>query len=222
MQDQPPINWLTVTLSVIGGTVTALTTLIWQIYKTSRSTRSRQEIRQIEDSRTERRDLYQELKDAQREIKELTNQNQLLAITVAKLEFQLSLRQQEPTPKRKQSFRILCIDDERAFWPLLRAAIETDTACVYAFDFAATFADGLQLLESILPSLILLDINLPCIDTLEGLVRLRALYPDVPVIVISGDNTKGLEAREKGATGFLSKPFRAEILVAAVRRALGL
>jgi len=70
--------------------------------------------------------------------------------------------------------------------------------------------------------LVLLDYQLPDGNGLEALRDLRALRPDLPVIIMSGisDPRVAAGARAGGAAGFLAKPLRAADLDRTVREAL--
>jgi putative two-component system response regulator len=76
------------------------------------------------------------------------------------------------------------------------------------------------------PDLILLDINMPGGTGIEVLKRLRvsSKTQQIPVIVVSGDETVTTEAtaRELGALDFLHKPVDQQKLSDAVSRALGM
>jgi len=70
---------------------------------------------------------------------------------------------------------------------------------------------------------VITDIFMPNCDGLETLGRLRAEYPDLKVLVVSGGGVRRREsgylftAREIGANAVLSKPFENEALLGAVR-----
>jgi len=66
------------------------------------------------------------------------------------------------------------------------------------------------------------DIRMPRVDGLELLARVRAIDPDIPVILITGhaDVPMALGALRNGAFDFLTKPFAADHLIGSVRRAL--
>jgi CheY-like chemotaxis protein len=76
------------------------------------------------------------------------------------------------------------------------------------------------------PDLILLDINMPGGTGIEVLKRLRVSNKtqQIPVIVVSGDETATTEAtaRELGALDFLHKPVDQQKLNDAVNRTLGM
>ena len=67
-----------------------------------------------------------------------------------------------------------------------------------------------------LPNLVLLDINLPVMGGIEMLKVIRAdeSLRQLPVIVLTTDETKKGEALECGANGFLMKPVREKDVVA--------
>jgi two-component system C4-dicarboxylate transport response regulator DctD len=66
------------------------------------------------------------------------------------------------------------------------------------------------------------DVRMPGMDGIELFRRLRALDPDIPVIVISGhaDIAMAVEAMSEGAYDFIAKPYSTERLVETLRRAV--
>jgi DNA-binding response OmpR family regulator len=73
------------------------------------------------------------------------------------------------------------------------------------------------------PGLIMLDIMMPGISGLEALVELRERHPEVPVLMVSASTVRNAarEAVEKGAAGFVLKPFDPEDLMRKVREIVG-
>ncbi len=67
------------------------------------------------------------------------------------------------------------------------------------------------------PDVIVLDLNLPDVNGLDGLIRLRATVGDVPVVVVSSlaDNRVIGAALRAGAVGFVPKHARREVFKAA-------
>jgi len=67
-----------------------------------------------------------------------------------------------------------------------------------------------------------LDINLPGLDGIEALQRLKAMpaLADIPVIMVSADATSDTQARAQraGCQGFLVKPFMLEELLDVLNR----
>lgn len=83
---------------------------------------------------------------------------------------------------------------------------------------------GLEMARKLRPDLILLDLFLPHMDGFSVMRNLNedVFTQDIPVVVISAwptaDNRK--RVKEAGACGFVTKPFRAEDLVAVIRNSL--
>jgi putative two-component system response regulator len=78
-----------------------------------------------------------------------------------------------------------------------------------------------ELLNNVVPDLILLDILMPETDGFEAMRLLKddARYSDIPVIFLSGQNDAATEARglEMGAVDFISKPFSEPVLLNRVK-----
>ena len=86
-------------------------------------------------------------------------------------------------------------------------------------------ADGQEALAAVrqeIPALILLDLQMPRMDGMELLRRLRRDGVEVPIIVITahGSIEKAVEAMKEGAYDFLPKPFDPQHLEIVVRKAL--
>ncbi len=88
-------------------------------------------------------------------------------------------------------------------------------------DVFAMGEDGFNHFERSSPDMVLLDLDLPDVDGIEVLKRVRA-QSFLPLIVISGmiNQKKQVMALEAGADDFLAKPFALDELVARVRALL--
>jgi two-component system nitrogen regulation response regulator NtrX len=116
--------------------------------------------------------------------------------------------------------RILVIDDEVGIRDSMRRTLEYQG---YQFVGAATGQEGLALIERDPPDLVFLDIKMPGMDGLEVLERIKAANPAVPVVMVSGHGTaqNAFEARDKGASGFIEKPFSEPVLLERIQKELG-
>lgn len=111
---------------------------------------------------------------------------------------------------RKQlpdGFKILIADDHPLFRGALRQALQgvgDDPEIVEAGDFDQAKQ---LLLETEDVDLVLLDLRMPGASGLSGLVSLRGIVPNVPIIVVtaSDDNDTIRRSLELGASGFISK-----------------
>lgn len=116
---------------------------------------------------------------------------------------------------------ILIVDDEEMVRLVMKAVLSyRGYKIVEATDGSHLF-DVLPALAT-LPDLVLLDVDMPRLNGWEALQRLKAEWPALPVLMLSGGavDSDSVRARERGATGFLSKPFKNEQLVQLVRRTL--
>lgn len=68
--------------------------------------------------------------------------------------------------------------------------------------------------------LILLDLNMPGMDGLNGIVKLRNNHPDIPVVVVSAEENKSvvLQAITYGAVGFITKSSDSAQMADALRQ----
>ena len=96
---------------------------------------------------------------------------------------------------------------------------------VLGIEAQASYGSGpaIKLLETITPPLILLDVNMPGVDGIEVLARIRKekRLADVPVIVITSDDQPETKQRvmRGGATAMLLKPATLDALENALKEA---
>ena len=115
--------------------------------------------------------------------------------------------------------RILVIDDDAGIRESVRRTLEYQG---YQFVGAATGPEGLALIERDPPDLVFLDIKMPGMDGLEVLERIKTSNPSLSVVMVSGHGTTqtGFEARDRGASGFIEKPFSEAVLIERVQKEL--
>src|SRR6266702_1987659 len=120
---------------------------------------------------------------------------------------------------KTENHRVLIIDDERPVLMTLEALLNRHG---YHVDTAGTASQGVKLLKSNLPSLVLLDLQLPDAHGLEMLDRIKTELPDVQVIILTAHDTlsNAIESIKRGAYHFISKPYAPEELLSLVEKAL--
>jgi two-component system NtrC family sensor kinase len=115
---------------------------------------------------------------------------------------------------------ILVADDN----PEMRQAIE-ETILNPAGYTVRSVGDGmsaLSLAHELEPDVIITDHLMPSLTGIELIRRLHMEMPHIPVILITGEGSEDLaiEALRSGASDYITKPFKAEQLLAAVGRVL--
>ena len=114
--------------------------------------------------------------------------------------------------------KILIIDDEESNVRLLAMSLRGDG---YGVVTALSGEEGLEVFKEASPDLVLTDIKMPGMDGIEVLQNIKALDPNVEVIIITGhgDIDNAIEALKFGASDFINKPVRDKVLAVAITRA---
>lgn len=116
---------------------------------------------------------------------------------------------------------ILIVDDHPVFRFGLRALIGAESDMQIVGE-ATTGAEALAIATGQPLDLVLMDINLPDLNGLEVTRRLRSLYPEMRVLVISMlDDATVFQALKAGACGYVLKGASGEETVRALRAAAG-
>jgi len=130
-----------------------------------------------------------------------------------------STGQRRSADMKTGNHRVLIIDDERPVLMTLEALLKRHG---YHVDTAPTASQGLKLIRSKSPTLILLDLQLPDADGLETLDRIKTEVPQIQVIILTAHDSlhNAIESIKRGAYHFISKPYAAEELLSLVEKAL--
>jgi DNA-binding NarL/FixJ family response regulator len=123
--------------------------------------------------------------------------------------------------KSNSTRRVLIVDDH----PMMREGLaqlidhEPDLCAAHQADNAA---QALQMISADLPDLVLLDISLPDKNGLEVIKDVHALYPTLPILVVSmHDETLYAErVLRAGGTGYIMKQEGGKKLMLAIRQVL--
>src|ERR1700726_2610754 len=115
--------------------------------------------------------------------------------------------------------RILIIDDERPILLTLEALLGRHG---YDVETSGTASQGLKLLKTKSPALVLLDLQLPDAEGLQTLDEIKAEFPGTQVIILTAHDSlhNAIESIKRGAFHFISKPYAPEELLSLVEKAL--
>lgn len=118
----------------------------------------------------------------------------------------------------ENKFMVLIIEDEKNIMDFLNAILLSND---YQVRKAKTGKEGLSIMTSYNPDLILLDLGLPDIDGLDVLKQIRK-WSEVPILVVSAREQarEKVEALDLGADDYITKPFHTSELLARIRTAL--
>lgn len=113
---------------------------------------------------------------------------------------------------------VLLVDNE----PLIRVVL-AEVLRQNGFDVrtAGSGTEAVELAHLVPPALVLVDVQMPGLSGWDTLDRLRQERPSLPVLMMSGADFYE-EALARGATGFISKPYRPIDVLRDVRAALNL
>ena len=122
--------------------------------------------------------------------------------------------------EKKSTNKILVIDDEIDMTRAIRLTINVQEPGWQVTE-ANSGAEGLSLLDSVKPDLVLLDLRMPDLTGYEVLKRVRQ-FSAVPVIILSvkDDELDEVKALEEGADDYIVKPFGHLELLAHIRSVL--
>ena len=135
---------------------------------------------------------------------------------------------EEPEPSRVSgphglpARKVLLVDDEDSLRRVVKDLLERDG---YIVSEARDGVQALDQVDRVGPDIIVLDLNMPGLDSYGVLSHLRSrpATADIPVIVLTAKSDEDNEVRvfELGADDFLTKPFRARALSARLEAVLG-
>ncbi len=113
---------------------------------------------------------------------------------------------------------VMIVDDEEGIRESLSLIIEDDYDAVTA----SSGEEAVRVAKETAPDLVLLDIWMDGMDGIQTLQELKKLYPDLPVIMISGHANieNAIKATRMGAYDLLEKPLSLDKVILTVQRAL--
>lgn len=114
--------------------------------------------------------------------------------------------------------RILVVDDEKVIRDGCRRVLADNN---YDVICAENGQDAMLMFETERVDIILLDLKMPVMSGEEVLEQAFGLYPDIPIIIITGHGTidTAVECMKKGAYDFITKPFQIDQFLLTIKRA---
>jgi two-component system chemotaxis response regulator CheY len=107
----------------------------------------------------------------------------------------------------RRTVKLMIVDDSNIVRRRIERSQQFDD-----LEVVGTAANGIEALELARrtdPDLVTMDLTMPQMDGIECITQLVRLKPEVRILVISAlaDKATAVEAMERGANGFLNKPF---------------
>jgi len=114
--------------------------------------------------------------------------------------------------------RVLIVDDDALIRDSLKMILEMEED-FQVVGLAANGEEALELCRKELPDLVLMDIRVPVMDGVVGTRRIKALYPQVRVVILTTfrDEEYIKEALKNGAEGYILKSQPADSIVESLR-----
>ena len=117
---------------------------------------------------------------------------------------------------------ILSVDDSASIRQMVQLTLQ---GAGYQVIQANDGADGLAKAQATSVDMVVTDLNMPVMNGLALIQALRKLpaYQGVPIVFLTteSDADTKKQAREAGATGWITKPFQKDQLLAVVKKVLG-
>lgn len=113
--------------------------------------------------------------------------------------------------------RIIAVDDHEIFRRGVNKIIRA-SGRVTLIGEAGSIEETLKLLALEIPDVLVLDINLPGYDDLNGMKVVHQIHPNLPILILSmcPEDRFGPSALKAGAAGYITKSMAAEQLVDAI------
>lgn len=120
-----------------------------------------------------------------------------------------------------RSIRLVVVDDHRVVRSGLRAMLEEGGAEFALVGEAADGAQGLRVVGTVQPDVVLMDVRMPGLDGIEAIARIRQEWPQIAVLVLTTYDEDDLMIRglQAGACGYLLKDTDLDVLLQAIRTA---
>jgi excisionase family DNA binding protein len=128
---------------------------------------------------------------------------------------------QRSAPETRSGPIVLIVDDDERLREYVRVNLEMEGYTVHE---AGSAEEGMKVLDELRPDLVLLDVMMPEVDGWEMLQLMHERHGvgAVPVVMFSGkvDEAAADQAAERGAQGFIGKPFDPQELITQTKQLL--
>jgi excisionase family DNA binding protein len=128
---------------------------------------------------------------------------------------------QRSSPDSRSGPIVLIVDDDERLREYVRVNLEIEGYTVHE---AGSADEGMKVLDELRPDLVLLDVMMPRVDGWEMLQLMHERHGvgSVPVVMFSGkvDEAAADQAAERGAQGFIGKPFDPQELITQTKQLL--
>lgn len=123
--------------------------------------------------------------------------------------------------ENQQTGTILVIDDDETMLFLVSDLLDMHGFKVHT---ARNGHEGMEIFSAHPINLVITDIQMPCMDGMQVLSRVREQDETIPVILVTGkgDLDNALRALRRGAHDFLLKPIKPEVFINVVKKSLEL
>ena len=114
---------------------------------------------------------------------------------------------------------ILLVDDQDSIRFFLEKTLVQEG---YEAHTAKTGEEAVETAQRIVPDLILLDLKLPDMDGLDVLARIKQVFPEICIVMITafGDIETAVKAMQNGAYDFVTKPINLDQLLMVIKKGL--
>ena len=112
------------------------------------------------------------------------------------------------------TIKVLIADDHKLFRQGLIGLMQTRDDLVQIVGEASTGIESIRLAEQLRPDVILMDIYMPEMDGLEAAKKIRSLFPEIAIVMLTSSERDGhlYEAVQLGIAGYLLKSLDADEL----------
>lgn len=119
---------------------------------------------------------------------------------------------------RKTPIRVLVVDDHRHIHDVISRVL-IGISDILLVGQAANGREAIELCEEVQPDLILMDVVMPVMDGTQATERIRQLYPDIKILVLSSfqDHESVHQLLRGGAVGYITKDALTQDLVDVIR-----